>query len=129
MKRETERDSKEFDIYRIEQQLDFAKIIAGIEYWQGLPYNFSYQRCDNSFYCADLIARAFPADFFEPRPMQFVGAYWNEYYRKLGLSIPEKELGYHPADMLSHPSIRFVGAVNFLSSAGQLPENQDTIRA
>jgi len=108
IQRETEQDAKEFHIYRILKPPDFGRILTNIKRWEGLPYNFSYQASESSFYCADLIARAFPAGFFEPRPMQFVGDHWKGYYRKLGLAIPENEPGYHPADMLSHPNIRFI---------------------
>jgi len=111
IKRETEQESKEFHIFRIQQEIDFSQIITKIADWEGSPYNFSFQPSSSSFYCADLIARAFPEGFFKPRPMQFVGNYWNGYYRKLGLPIPVNELGYHPADMLSQSNIRFLGTI------------------
>jgi len=110
--RESEREPKEFHVYRAKQQIDFQQIIKNLERLVGLPYNFSFKTSDNSFYCADLIARSFPGGYFKPRPMQFVGTHWNDYYQKLGQPIPEGQSGFHPADMLAHPDIRFVGLLS-----------------
>lgn len=70
----------------------------------GKPYNFNYILDENSYYCSDFIERAFRKDHvFELKPMSFkdpqtgsTNAFWEEFYRKKNLKVPEGEPGCNP---------------------------------
>ena len=112
--RETARESRQFHIYRFNTEVNAEAVLDYVRRQNRLPYNHSFRQSDNAFYCADLIARAFPPGFFTPKPMQFNGDYWDAYYRKLGISVPHGELGFHPADMLTQDNLNYLGELNLL---------------
>ncbi|PTT67767.1 MULTISPECIES: YiiX/YebB-like N1pC/P60 family cysteine hydrolase [unclassified Chryseobacterium] len=70
----------------------------------GKPYNFNYILDENSYYCSDFIERAFREDhIFKLEPMTFIdpktgktNAFWEEFYQKKNLKVPEGELGCNP---------------------------------
>lgn len=70
----------------------------------GKPYNFNYILNENSYYCSDYIERAFRDDHvFKLEPMTFVdpktgktNAFWEEFYAKKNLKVPEGEPGCNP---------------------------------
>jgi len=70
----------------------------------GKPYNFNYILDETSYYCSDFIERAFRKDhIFELKPMSFkdpqtgmINAFWEEFYRKKNLKVPEGEPGCNP---------------------------------
>jgi uncharacterized protein YycO len=70
----------------------------------GKPYNFNYILDENSYYCSDFIERAFRKDkIFTLEPMIFIdpktgktNAFWEEFYAKKNLKVPEGELGCNP---------------------------------
>jgi hypothetical protein len=107
--RESENEARQFHAYRPKQVIDIKAALAFADQQLGLPYNHSFQPSETSFYCADLIARAFPPGFFAAKPMQFKGDYWTDYYRKLGTTVPHDELGYHPSDMLAQNNLSYLG--------------------
>jgi len=117
--REAEAGSKAFHVYRLAHPIAWDEVFAKLRRWAGLPYNQSFHPSDDSFYCADLIARAFPDGFFAPHPMQFNGDFWETYYAKIGSAIPHNEPGFHPADMLKRDDIRFVGELPLAASSDE----------
>ncbi|WP_449400946.1 YiiX/YebB-like N1pC/P60 family cysteine hydrolase [Chryseobacterium wanjuense] len=70
----------------------------------GKPYNFNYILNENSYYCSDFIERAFRKDtVFKLEPMTFIdpetgktNAFWQEFYQKKNLKVPEGEPGCNP---------------------------------
>lgn len=70
----------------------------------GKPYNFNYILDENSYYCSDFIERAFREDhIFKLEPMTFIdpetgktNVFWEEFYQKKNLKVPEGELGCNP---------------------------------
>jgi uncharacterized protein YycO len=70
----------------------------------GKPYNFNYILNENSYYCSDFIERAFRKDaIFKLEPMTFIdpktgktNTFWEEFYQKKNLKVPEGEPGCNP---------------------------------
>ncbi len=85
--------------------------------WLGKPYNWSYVLNDSSIYCSDLVERAFrkchlfdlePMTFKDPKQNEF-DAYWIQYYNKLGIPIPEGQLGCNPNGLATSNKLQLVG--------------------
>jgi len=109
--RECAKEDKGFHIYRAIDVADYEPILGKLQQWLGLPYNFSYVPSKTAFYCADLIAKAFPTGYFVPKPMKFVGEFWERYFDKQGIPIPHGELGFHPTDMVNDTKVLFRGSL------------------
>lgn len=100
------RDGQQVIVYRL--KLPYRKAIpdalAEAASLLGKPYNFNYILNENSYYCSDFIERAFRRDHvFELKPMSFkdpqtgsTNAFWEEFYRKKSLKVPEGEPGCNP---------------------------------
>lgn len=79
----------------------------------GKPYNFNYILDENSYYCSDYIERAFRKDhIFKLEPMTFVdpktgktNTFWEEFYQKKNLKVPEGELGCNPNGLAASDKI------------------------
>nr|WP_315027023.1 YiiX/YebB-like N1pC/P60 family cysteine hydrolase [uncultured Chryseobacterium sp.] len=93
-------------VYRLKPQYQ-KTIPAAIEKANsmlGKPYNFNYILDENSYYCSDYIERAFRTDhIFKLEPMTFVdpktgkiNVFWEEFYKKKNLKVPEGEPGCNP---------------------------------
>lgn len=93
-------------VYRLKPKYQ-KSIISAIEKAEsmlGKPYNFNYILDENSYYCSDFIERAFREDhIFKLEPMTFidpktgkVNTFWEEFYRKKNLKVPEGEPGCNP---------------------------------
>lgn len=107
--RESNSGLRRFDVYRCEAEMTLSETFNFLKENLGLPYNHSFRTSDKAFYCADLIARAYPPNFFKAKPMRFPGAYWTGYFQKLGTEVPHGELGFHPADMLAQEDLILIG--------------------
>lgn len=87
----------------------------------GKPYNFSYLLTDTAHYCSEFIYRAFaPDSIFEMNPMTFkdpeTGEFyptWVDYYRELGVAIPEGEPGCNPNGMAASDKLIRLGVLEF----------------
>jgi len=78
------------------------------EKYLGLPYNTSYIWNDSTYYCSQLIYTLFEQandgkPFFELQAMTFkvpngseMNTAWKEYYKELGIEIPEGKPGCNP---------------------------------
>lgn len=93
-------------VYRLksEYQKSIPSALEKAESMVGKPYNFNYILDENSYYCSDFIERAFREDhIFKLEPMTFIdpktgktNAFWEEFYQKKNLKVPEGELGCNP---------------------------------
>ena len=113
------------DIHHYRIKKEYLKDIRNIwhlaEKMQGKPYNFSYQMNDTSYYCSDFIYRLFPNDsIFTLNPMTFknpqTGKFdttWVEYYHKLGIKIPESELGCNPNGFAANDKLDYLGKLYY----------------
>ncbi|RXQ93958.1 hypothetical protein EO244_10300 [Ancylomarina salipaludis] len=86
----------------------------------GLPYDSIYLMSDSSYYCSELIYDMFKhsgdgSEIFKLKPMTFkdpkTGKFhpvWLDYYKKLGVEIPEGEPGCNPNGMSESKEIDWV---------------------
>ncbi|PKF74182.1 YiiX/YebB-like N1pC/P60 family cysteine hydrolase [Chryseobacterium sp. PMSZPI] len=93
-------------VYRLKPEYQKA-IPAAVEKANsmlGKPYNFNYILDENSYYCSDFVERAFREDhIFTLEPMTFIdpqtgktNVFWEEFYKKKNLKVPEGEPGCNP---------------------------------
>ena len=89
---------------------EYQQLIAvAIEYGKnliGIDYDEEFKINNNKFYCSELIYEIFyrandKKDFFFLQPMTYKKngetlIIWEEYFEKLKIPIPEKELGINP---------------------------------
>ncbi|QZE15678.1 hypothetical protein K4L44_07555 [Halosquirtibacter laminarini] len=82
----------------------------------GEKYNKTYIIEDSGYYCSEFIYDIFKEDsLFQLNPMTFKdpvsGTFnegWVEYYKKLGIDIPEGKLGCNPNEMSKNCNLRYV---------------------
>lgn len=99
-------DGQKVVLYRLKPQFqkNIPDAIEKANSMVGKPYNFNYILDDNSYYCSDYIERAFRKDkIFILEPMTFIdpktgktNMFWEEFYAKKNLKVPEGELGCNP---------------------------------
>jgi hypothetical protein len=99
-------DGQSIVVYRLKSQYQKAipSAIEKANSMLGKPYNVSYILDENSYYCSDYIERAFRKnDIFRLEPMTFIdpatgktNAFWEEFYQKKNLKVPEGEPGCNP---------------------------------
>lgn len=75
----------------------------------GRPYDFNFMPSDSAMYCSELVQKSYRDRngelVFKSIPMSFHDAtgritdYWQEYYSKQGLAVPEGEPGSNPGDL------------------------------
>lgn len=94
------------DVYRLKDQykMSINSAIATSNTLLNKPYNVAYVLDENSYYCSDFIERSFRKDsIFNLKPMTFINPktgktdeYWQEFYNKLNLQVPEGKPGCNP---------------------------------
>jgi hypothetical protein len=99
-------DGQRVIVYRLKTQYKKAvpEALSKANSMLGTPYNFNYILDEHSYYCSDFIERAFRDDgIFKLKPMTFIdpktgktNAFWEEFYQKKNLKIPEGEPGCNP---------------------------------
>lgn len=99
-------DNQKVVLYRLKPEFQFAipAALENAENLLGKPYNFNYILNDDSLYCSDFIERIFRKDnIFKLEPMTFkdpktgeTNTFWQEFYAKKGLKVPEGQLGCNP---------------------------------
>ncbi len=85
----------------------------------GKPYNFNYILDENSYYCSDFVERAFREDhIFKLEPMTFIdpktgktNAFWEEFYTKKNLKVPEGEPGCNPNGLAGSEKLERIGTL------------------
>lgn len=99
-------DGQKVILYRLKSQFqkNIPDAIEKANSMLGKPYNFNYILDENYYYCSDYIERAFRKDkIFTLEPMTFIdpktgkiNVFWEEFYAKKNLKVPEGELGCNP---------------------------------
>ncbi|MBW3522577.1 hypothetical protein KO535_10445 [Chryseobacterium sp. NKUCC03_KSP] len=99
-------DGQKVVAYRLKPQYqkNIPDAIVKANSMLGKPYNFNYILDENSYYCSDYIERAFRKDkIFTLEPMTFIDSktgktnvFWEEFYAKKDLKVPEGEPGCNP---------------------------------
>jgi len=94
----------------IAKAIEFAKQKIGVDYDE-------YFMLDNDkYYCSELIYDAFsPYFIFKLEPMNFLDptnndtlSTWKEYYSKIGIQVPQNELGINPGVMSLSEKIQII---------------------
>ncbi|WP_426475084.1 YiiX/YebB-like N1pC/P60 family cysteine hydrolase [Chryseobacterium balustinum] len=111
-------DGQKVVLYRLKPQFqkNIPDAIEKANSMLGKPYNFNYILNDNSYYCSDYIERAFRKDkIFTLEPMTFIdpktgktNKFWEEFYAKKNLRVPEGELGCNPNGLAGSDKIERV---------------------
>ncbi|WP_185287656.1 YiiX/YebB-like N1pC/P60 family cysteine hydrolase [Chryseobacterium lactis] len=104
--KDQETDGQKVIIYRLktEYQRAIPQALEKANSMLGKPYNFNYILDENSYYCSDFIERAFRENYiFKLEPMTFIdpttgkiNTFWEEFYKKKDLKVPEGEPGCNP---------------------------------
>ncbi len=114
-----EHDTVQITICRLkpEWQTAIPEAVKRAHQMLGTPYNFSYVISDSTHYCSEFIYRSFaPDSIFRLTPMTFKdpesGEFtftWIEYYKKLGIGIPEGLPGCNPNGMAASDKLEIIG--------------------
>lgn len=109
-------DGQKVVIYRLKPEFQnvIPDAIVKANSMLGKPYNFNYILDENSYYCSDYIERAFRENhIFKLEPMTFVdpktgkvNTFWEEFYAKKNLKVPEGEPGCNPNGLASSDKIQ-----------------------
>lgn len=113
------KDQQNVVIYRLkpDYQKSIPEAIQKANSMLGKPYNFNYILDESSYYCSDFIERAFRDDhIFKLEPMTFVdpqtgqiNTFWEEFYSKKNLKVPEGEPGCNPNGLAGSEKLQRVG--------------------
>ncbi|WP_262696843.1 YiiX/YebB-like N1pC/P60 family cysteine hydrolase [Chryseobacterium sp. 3008163] len=111
-------DGQKVMVYRLkpEFQNTIPDAIEKANAMLGKPYNFNYILDENSYYCSDYIERSFRENhIFKLEPMTFVdpktgktNAFWEEFYTKKNLKVPEGEPGCNPNGLAASDKIQHI---------------------
>ena len=109
-------DGQKVVVYRLKPQFqkNIPDAIEKANLMLGKPYNFNYILDEDSYYCSDYIERAFRKDkIFTLEPMTFIdpktgktNAFWEEFYAKKNIKVPEGELGCNPNGLAGSDKIQ-----------------------
>ena len=109
-------DGQNVVVYRLkpEFQKTIPDAIEKASAMLGKLYNFNYILDENSYYCSDYIERSFRENhIFKLEPMTFVdpktgkiNTFWEEFYAKKNLKVPEGEPGCNPNGLAASDKIQ-----------------------
>ena len=109
-------------VYRLkpEYQKSIPNAIKQANLMLGKPYNFNYILREDSYYCSDYIERAFRKDeIFMLEPMTFIdpktgkiNEFWQNFYHKKNLKVPEGELGCNPNGLAASEKLERIKILN-----------------
>lgn len=104
--KDQKKDQQNIVVYRLKAnyQETIPNALSMADSMLGKPYNFNYILDENAYYCSDFIERAFRDNqIFKLEPMTFTdpktgktNEFWQDFYSKKNLKIPEGELGCNP---------------------------------
>lgn len=117
--RQQTKNGQKIDVYRLKEEFRNAvpASVTVAESLVGKPYNFNYILDDHSYYCSDFVERAFRNHhIFKLEPMTFVdpktgktNLFWQDFYQKKNLKVPEGEPGCNPNGLASSEKLYKVG--------------------
>lgn len=117
--KDQKRDQQNIVVYRLKPEYNKAipTAIEKAHSMLGKPYNFNYILDESLYYCSDFVERAFrdnhifklePMTFIDPKTMK-INVFWEEFYGKKNLKVPEGELGCNPNGLAGSEKIERVG--------------------
>lgn len=88
----------------------------------GEAYNYTYRISDQGYYCSEYIFEIFKMDsLFSLNPMTFKNPNtgellpgWVDYYRKLGIEVPEGEPGCNPNGLAACGKLKLIGELRIM---------------
>ncbi|QBA23813.1 hypothetical protein EU348_05770 [Chryseobacterium indologenes] len=112
-------EGQEVIVYRLkpEYQKAIPEAVKKAHSMLGKPYNFNYILDENSYYCSDFVERAFRDEhIFKLEPMTFIdpktgktNTFWEEFYTKKNLKVPEGEPGCNPNGLAGSDKLERIG--------------------
>ena len=106
---------------RVKADFYIRRAIRGCLAMVGKPYDDLYLRGDSAIYCSELVQLNYRSvsnwPIFEPVPMSFhdetgrVTDYWQEFYRKRGMAVPEGAPGSNPGELSRHRHLTILGPI------------------
>lgn len=106
---------------RLRDTLGVARSVDRALRFIGRPYDFNFMPDDSAFYCSELVQKCYRDSrgelVFKPIPMSFhdqsgrITPYWDDYYARQGLQVPEGEPGSNPGDLSRSAAICILGIV------------------
>lgn len=116
-------DGQKVVVYRLkpEFQNTIPKAIGKANSMLGKPYNFNYILDENSYYCSDYIERSFRENhifklelmtFIDPKTGK-INAFWEEFYAKKNLKVPEGEPGCNPNGLAASDKIQRIKELKY----------------
>lgn len=113
------KDQQNIVVYRLKTEYRKAipNAIEKANSMLGKPYNFNYILDESSYYCSDFVERAFRDNhIFKLEPMTFIdpntkkiNTFWEEFYNKKNLKVPEGEPGCNPNGLAGSEKLERVG--------------------
>lgn len=117
--KDQKKEGQEVIVYRLkpEYQKAIPEAVKKANSMLGKPYNFNYILDENSYYCSDFVERAFRGEhIFKLEPMTFIdpktgktNTFWEEFYTKKNLKVPEGEPGCNPNGLAGSDKLERVG--------------------
>lgn len=109
------------DVYRLNPEFisSIADAIVKSNAMVGLAYNDHYVMNDSTYYCSQLVYKAFDGDrVFSLEPMTFKNPNseefnqgWVKHYSALEIDIPEGEPGCNPNGLAASPKLKLMGSL------------------
>ncbi|MDQ1855457.1 YiiX/YebB-like N1pC/P60 family cysteine hydrolase [Chryseobacterium sp. WLY505] len=117
--KEQKEEGQQVIVYRLkpEYQKAIPEAVKKANSMLGKPYNFNYILDEQSYYCSDFVERSFRAEnIFKLEPMTFIdpktgktNAFWEEFYTKKNLKVPEGEPGCNPNGLAGSDKLERIG--------------------
>ena len=97
-------------------KVDAPKTLANAHRFLGAPYDFIYLAGNDAIYCSELVQESYVLRggkaVFSPIPMSFhdssghITPYWEDFYSRRGLAVPEGQPGSNPGALSRHPQVK-----------------------
>ncbi len=113
------RKQKGYYLYARVRHAGRQRSIANARRFLGQPYDSLYLPDNEAVYCSELVLLSFVnkrgKPIFQPIPMTFrdssgqIPTYWQEFYERNGIAVPEGEAGSNPAELSQRKIVKIVG--------------------
>ena len=100
----------------IVRNIDTERSISNARRFIGRPYDSVFSNTTEAIYCSELVQQSFVDKsgklVFKPIAMSFhdstghITKYWEDFYAKRGLAVPEGQEGSNPSDLMKKSKIK-----------------------
>lgn len=100
----------------IVRNIDTERSISNARRFIGRPYDSVFSNTTEAIYCSELVQQSFVDKsgklVFKPIAMSFhdstghITEYWEDFYAKRGLAVPEGQEGSNPSDLMKKSKIK-----------------------